>query len=115
MIKMGDHVDYGSYLELTKDIEPLDEKLPQAIKEMISGMIQNDDRKRLSWIDFYRHYYLQEFDEELRLCTFMAEYKMIEDTKDTLKDYVSFFKEVQSEYFYKLQRLLSIANIDYYK
>jgi hypothetical protein len=44
---------------------------------MIVGMLQNDDRQRLSWIDFYRHYYLQEYDEELRLCTFMAEYKMI--------------------------------------
>ena len=45
----------------------------------------------------------------------MAEYKMIEDIKQTLKEYVSFFQELQSHHFHKLQRMLSIANIDYYK
>jgi hypothetical protein len=44
-------------------------------------MLQNDPKKRLSWIDFYKQYHLQQFDEGYRLCTFMAEYKMIEDTK----------------------------------
>jgi hypothetical protein len=55
---------------------------------MIGGMLENKPSKRLSWIEFYQTYHLQKFDTDYRLCTFMAEYKMIEDTKDSLKNYL---------------------------
>lgn len=57
-------------------------------------------------MDFYRAYHLQRFDSELRLCTFMAEYKMIEDTKETLKEYNNFFTIHKSKYFFKLRHIL---------
>jgi hypothetical protein len=45
----------------------------------------------------------------------MAEYKMIEDTKETLKEYIHFFSEQKQQYFFKLQHLLHVKNIDRFK
>lgn len=48
---------------------------------MILSMLQNIPSKRICWVDFYKKGFLTKFDKDLRLSAFMAEYKMIEDTK----------------------------------
>ncbi len=73
---------------------------------MIKGMLKNDPKERLSWVQFYKAYHLQKWDADYRLCAFMAEYKMIEDTKETLKDYLKFFKDHKEKYFFRLRHVL---------
>lgn len=78
-------IDHDSYLKVTDHVQPCIKQVPPEIQTMIVQMLQNDPKKRMSWSQFYEEGFLNMYYTQNRLCTFKAEYKLMEATKAEYK------------------------------